>query len=210
MLRKGASALSNAELVAILIGSGHKEMSALDLAKQILHSQGNRLDNLARLSVMELQKFKGIGEAKAVSIAAALELGRRRKGRDADDRKSITSSRDAYEILYADMNDLIHEEFRVLYLDTRHRVKANEKIGMGGFNYSNVDVGLLFRRALEHTATAVILAHNHPSGQLKPSSSDINLTRKIKDSGKILNINVLDHLIIGGHSYFSFADEAVL
>ena len=210
LLLKGNAALSDAELIAILIGSGSREESAVGLAKRVLQHNKNNLNQLARLSINELKKFKGIGEAKAVSIVAALELGRRRRLETALETPKISSSRNAFELLQPVIGDLNHEEFWVLYLNNANKVLRKKQLGKGGFTGTVVDIRVLYKNALEISATSVILSHNHPSGKLKPSQSDLDLTVKIQEAGQVLDIQVLDHLIIAENLYFSFADDEVL
>ncbi|MEQ8627535.1 DNA repair protein RadC [Ekhidna sp.] len=210
LLLKGKSSLSEAELIAILIGSGNTEQTAVELSQHILSQCEHNLANLARLSVKDLQKFKGIGEAKAISIVAALELGRRRKESEPSKKVKITSSHDAFQLLHGDMMDLNHEEFWLLLLKRNNEVIKKEMLSRGGVSGTVVDAKIIFKRALEETASGLILAHNHPSGNLKPSQEDINLTKRLKEAGRSLDISVLDHLIITDHSFFSFADEGLL
>ena len=210
LLEKGNRSLSDAELIAILIGSGSREESAVALAKRILQASKNNLNQLARLSIDDLKKFNGIGEAKAVSIAAALELGRRRRLEKALEKLIIASSKDAFEIMQPLIGDLNHEEFWVLFLNNSNSIVAKQQMSKGGFTGTLVDTRLILKRGLEVSATGLILFHNHPSGKLIPSQSDKNLTHKIRDAAKIMDIQVLDHLIITEKSYFSFADEGLL
>jgi DNA repair protein RadC len=210
LLLKGRSALSDAELIAILISSGNSDESAVDLSKRILASLNNDLSALARLNVKDLTRFKGIGEAKAISIIAALELGRRRKDSEPLKRPKITSSRTAFEMLYPHVGDLPHEEFWILLLDRSNRVIGVENVSKGGVTGTVADPKLVFRPALQHLATGVILCHNHPSGNMRPSQEDINLTRKLRSAGESIEISILDHLIIGNGDYFSFADNDML
>jgi DNA repair protein RadC len=210
LLLKGTSALSDAELIAILLGSGTTTMSAVDLAKKILQGVNYNLHDLARVSVKDLMKVKGIGEAKAITIVAALELGRRRKESDPDEKPRITSSKDAYDILKAHLLDLPHEEFWVLLLNRANRVTKKHQISQGGVAGTIADPKIIFKYALEELASGIIIAHNHPSGNLTASQADIDLTRKLKEGGKLLEIQVLDHLIIAGQKYFSFADEGMI
>lgn len=210
LLFKGKAALSDAELIAILIGSGGRNKSAVELAKEILAGSENKLKELGRLSVGQLTKFKGIGEAKAVTIVAALELGRRRRGEEALVRKKITSSKDAFEIMQPIIGDLNHEEFWVIYLNNSNKVLFKEQSSKGGMTGTLVDPRNVFRKALEIGSTCIILAHNHPSGTLKASQSDLTLTKRLKMAGDTLEIKVLDHLIITQNSYFSFADDGIL
>jgi len=210
LLLKGKSSLSDAELVAILIGSGNSKQTAVELSQHILNECDHNLANLARLSIKDLQKFKGIGEAKAISIAAALELGRRRKDIQPSERVKITSSGDVFKILHSDFMDLAHEEFWIIHLKRNNEVIKKEMISKGGMSGTVVDAKIIFKRALEESASAIILAHNHPSGNLKPSEEDIRLTKRVKEAGKSLDISILDHLIITDESFFSFADEGTL
>lgn len=210
LLAKGKSVLSDAELIAILIGSGNREESAVALSKRILQSVNNNLNQLAKLSVEELMNFKGIGEAKAISIITALEFGKRRQYEERVIHPKINSSRDAYKIMHSLISDLQHEEFWVLYLNNSNKVISKHQTSKGGLTATLVDVRLLFKRALELSAVAVVVCHNHPSGKLKPSAADIHLTQKIKKAGQTLDINLLDHLILTEKTYFSFADEGIL
>lgn len=211
MLLQGRRQLTDAELIAILIGSGNSTETAVDLSKRILAVYQNDLARLAKLTITELSKFKGIGEAKAIAIVAALELGRRRKDEEAQKIQArIISSRDAYLILRQEMADLPHEEFWVLLLNHAKRVIAKQHISKGGQAATVVDPKIIFKLALEQNAAAVIMAHNHPSGSLYPSDYDINLTRKLVDAGKMLDLPVIDHLIITDLSFFSFADQGLL
>ncbi len=207
MRDKGKLALSDAELLAILIGSGTVSLSAVELAKQILKLADNNLHKLAQLSLNELKSIKGIGEAKAITIMSALELGRRRKEANPLKREQITCSRDAYQQLVGDLLDLKHEEFWVLFLNKANVVIKKDQISIGGVTGTVADPKLIFKRALELVATGIIIAHNHPSGNLSPSPADIQITDKMKAGGKLLDIAVLDHLIITNEGYYSFADE---
>ncbi len=207
LLALGRRNLTDAELIAILIGSGSTTESAVDLSKRILHSCNNNLASLAKLSVQDLSKFKGIGEAKAISIIAALELGRRRKDTELLHEDKITTSRDAFNLLSPYFADLLHEEFWVLMLNKANKVINKNLISKGGQAGTVVDPKIIFKAALEHNAASILLAHNHPSGNLKPSQADLDLTKKLKAAGKLLDITVLDHLIFAGNSYISFADE---
>lgn len=210
LLIKGKGALSDAELVAILIASGNRDESAVELSKRILQSLGNNLNRLAKLSVNDLIKFKGIGEAKAISIIASLELGRRRRTADVLEKAKIGGSKDAFQILQLKLEDLPHEEFWVMLLNRANKVIDTKLVGRGGVSSTVVDSKVIFSFALESLASAIILAHNHPSGNLKPSNSDIRLTKKIVDAGKIMEVPVLDHIIVGDNDYFSFADEGLI
>jgi len=210
LLLKGKIALSDAELIAILIGSGSRDESAVGLSQRILASVENNLGELGKTSVVKLQKFKGIGEAKAISIVAALELGRRRRGQDALERKKITSSESAFELLQPIIGDLPHEEFWAVFLNNANKVLQTLQLSKGGITGTIVDVRLTLKTALQLGAVGMILAHNHPSGTLKPSQADKQLTKKLKLAGESLDIKVLDHLIITEKAYFSFADEQLL
>jgi DNA repair protein RadC len=210
LLLKGKTALSDAELIAILIGSGSRNESAVSLSQRILASVGNNLSELGRLSIPELMEFKGIGEAKAISIAAAMELGRRRRTGEALERKKITSSNSVFEYVQPIIGELPHEEFWILYLNNSNKIIKSAQLSKGGITGTVVDVRLAFKEALQLGAVGIILAHNHPSGTLKPSQADIQLTKKLKTAGESLDIKVLDHLIITEKAYFSFADENML
>lgn len=210
LLTKGKSSLSDAELIAILISSGNHKQTAVELSQHILSACENNLANLARLSVKDLQKFKGIGEAKAISILAGLELGRRRIESEPNKKTKIRSAIDAYSLLVGDLMDLNHEEFWLILLKKNNDVLKKEMISKGGLSGTVVDPKIIFKRALEESASGIILAHNHPSGNLEPSQEDIVLTDRISQAGKSLEISVLDHLIITDSSFFSFADEGLL
>ena len=209
LMLKGKSALSDAELIAILIGSGSRSESAVDLSKRILASVDNNLNALGKLSISQLMTFKGIGEAKAISIIAALELGRRRRSEDAVELKKVTSSKVIFEIMQPIIGELPHEEFWIIYMNNSNKVISKSQLSKGGITGTLVDVRIVFKTALEMGATALILCHNHPSGTLVPSEADKQITKKLKLAGESLEIKVLDHLIITEASYFSFADEGV-
>jgi DNA repair protein RadC len=210
LLIKGKGALSDAELVAILIASGNRHESAVELSKRILQSLGNNLNRLAKLSVHDLIKFKGIGEAKAISIIASLELGRRRRSADVLEKDKIGGSKDAFQILQLKLEDIPHEEFWIVLLNRANKVIDTKLVGRGGVSSTVVDSKVIFSFALESLASGIILGHNHPSGNLKPSNSDLRLTKKIVDAGKIMEVPVLDHIIVGDNDYFSFADEGLI
>lgn len=210
LVLKGKAALSDAELIAILLGTGTSKLSAVDLAKNILQSVNNDLNELARLTVKDLMKIKGIGEAKAITIISALELGRRRKDFQAEEKPKISGSADAFEILKADLLDIPHEAFWILLLNRANRVIKKHQISQGGVAGTVADPKIIFKVAVEELASGIILAHNHPSGNLTASQADIDLTKKLKESGKLLDIQVLDHLIVAGKKYFSFADEGLM
>lgn len=210
LLFKGNAALSDAELLAILIGSGSRNESAVALSKRILQANNQNINQLARLSIADLQKFKGIGEAKAVTIAAALELGRRRRLEEALKVPKITSSKSVFELMQPIIGDLSHEEFWVVYLNNSNKVIVKYQLSKGGLTGTLVDTRLIYKKAIEVGATGIILCHNHPSGKLEASQSDKNITQKIQEAGKVMDVSVLDHLIITEKAYFSFADEGIL
>lgn len=226
LLLKGKSALSDAELLAILIGSGNREESAIDLCRRVLETSDGSLSELAKQSILNLKKFNGIGEAKAITIVAALELGQRRRMADSVNRTKITCSKDVFEFMQPKIGELTHEEFWVIFLNNANLIRgivtnSTEKfisfqlmdavnISKGGVTGTVVDLRILFKLALEKQATAVILVHNHPSGKLKPSDADLQITKKIKEAGKIMDISILDHFIITEYDYYSFADNGML
>jgi DNA repair protein RadC len=211
LLLKGIAALSDAELIAIMIGSGNKSESAVDLSRRILESCDNQLHILAKKTIDELiNEFNGIGEAKAISIIAALELGRRRKDNSSDERPTLKSSKDAYNYLKPKLIDLPHEEFWVLLLSRSNKITDAYKVSQGGVAGTVADVKIIFKKAIQTLSSSIIVAHNHPSGNLKPSNKDIEITQKIKDAGDLVDIKLLDHLIITDSNYFSFADEGML
>jgi len=207
---QGRRALTDAELIAILIGSGSREESAVELSKRILHHYDNDLNKLGKAGISELSKFKGIGEAKAISIIAALEIGRRRGDTEIKALDEVKSSRDGYNIMRRHLMDLNHEEFWIMLIGRSSKVLAKELVSKGGLSGTVADPKIIFHMALQHQASALIMVHNHPSGNLKPSREDLVLTKKIADAGRMLDINVLDHLIITDSGYFSFGDEGLL
>lgn len=207
---KGKAILSDAELVAILIGSGSREESAVELCKRILASVNYNLNALGKLSIQQLMEFKGIGEAKAITITAALELGRRRRLEDDLNLEKIESSRSVFQVMQPVLGDLPHEEFWILYLNNSNKIIHKSQLSKGGITGILVDVRLVLKNALEVGATALILCHNHPSGTLKPSQADRDITQKLKVASQSLDIKVLDHLIITEKAYFSFADKEIL
>jgi DNA repair protein RadC len=207
LLLKGKQALSDAELLAILLGSGTAGQSAVSLAQKILRGSDNNLHELGKRTLAELTRFKGIGEAKAIVIQAALELGRRRQLSDLRERPKITCSRDAFNAVAPLLTDLSHEEFWLLLLNKANEVFARERLSIGGMAGTVVDIKLLFKTALDARASAVIALHNHPSGNLQPSQADIDLTRRLKKAGELLDLPLLDHLIVSERGYYSFADE---
>ncbi len=210
LLIKGKDALSDAELIAILIGSGNREENAVALAKRILSTVDNNLNELAKMTVIDLVKFKGIGEAKAISIITALEIGKRRRLEAAMQKTKITCSNDIFEVMQPVIGDLQHEEFWIVYLNNSNKILHKANLSKGGITGTLVDSRLVFKKAIEFSATGIILCHNHPSGTLKPSNSDINLTKKLKNAGEVLDVKVLDHLIITEKEYYSFADEGII
>jgi DNA repair protein RadC len=207
---KGPSSLSDAELIAILIGSGTRNRSAVDLAHELLAMAGNSLNELGRLSAGEIRKIRGVGNAKAVIIAAALELGRRRKMAEATENPQIRSSVDVFNILSPLMEDLPHEEFWILFLNRANRVTGRMKISQGGVSGTVTDVRIVMKKAIETLSSGLVICHNHPSGNNSPSDSDIRITQKIKEAGALMDIQLLDHLIITGKDYYSFADNGAL
>lgn len=210
LLLKGKASLSDAELIAILISSGSREESAVDLSKRILHLVGNDLNKLASLGVKDLCKIKGIGEAKAISIISALELGRRRSFSDKPEQTRLQSSNQIYEFMKPELLDLPFEQFWIILLRQNLTVIKKTRISEGGISGTVVDLRLIFKEAIEQLATQLILVHNHPSGSCKPSAQDEALTKKIAEAGKIMDIRVVDHLIFANHEFFSFANEGLL
>ena len=210
LMTKGRQALSDAELLAILLGSGSKDETAVQLAQRILQENKNSINELAKLQLNDLKKFKGVGEAKAVTIAAALEIGRRRTDESLGEKIKISSSKHAYSVLKSRLSDLPHEEFWVLYMSRSNSVIKKECISRGGISGTVVDIRLILKPAIECLASSIILAHNHPSGNLKASQQDINLTKKTKEAAMLMDITLQDHLIIGDQAYLSFADEGML
>jgi DNA repair protein RadC len=210
LLYKGPAALSNAELIAILIGSGNTEESAVALSKRIMNEVNDNLAELSRLTISDLQRYKGIGEAKAITIAAALELGRRRSTSILNEKPQLKDSKTAFILLQKELGDLNYENFCILLLNRANKVLRAVKISDGGITGTVVDPRKVFKIALDNNATSIILGHNHPSGQLTPSDADIKLTRKLKEAGEMLDLPVLDHLIIGDGNYYSFADEGIM
>jgi DNA repair protein RadC len=210
LMTKGPHSLSDSELVAILISNGYKEKSAVDLAKEILKLGSNNLNELGKLSISSFQKIKGIGEAKAITIAAALELGRRRHAAAHLDKAVIKSSSDIAQYLRAMIKDLNHEVFGVLYLNKANKINHFEIISRGGISGTVADPRIIFKKALEAEATSIILCHNHPSGNLKPSRADEDLTAKLQQAARYLDIILLDHIIVSEQGYYSFADEGLL
>ena len=210
LVQKGSFVLSDAELIAILIGSGSRDESAVELSKRILASVNHNLSDLGKLSVNQLMRFKGIGEAKAVTIAAALEVGRRRRMEDISKITKIKSSQDVFELLYPLIGELPHEEFWIVYLNNSNKVVHKAQLSKGGITGTLVDVRLVLKQALELGAVGIILAHNHPMGTLRPSSADKQITKKLKLASEALDIKILDYLILAQHKYVSFADKGIL
>ena len=209
-LLKGKASLSDSELLAILIGSGTRNESAVQLCQRILAAANNNLNQLGKLSIQQLIEFKGIGEAKAIAIAAALELGRRRRLEDAVEWDKITSSKAVFNIMQPIIGELLHEEFWVLFLNNSNKVIHKAQLSKGGITGTIVDTRIIFKTALEYNAISLILTHNHPSGKLLASDSDKDITRKLQLAGKQMDIMILDHVIITESSYYSFADEGIL
>jgi DNA repair protein RadC len=210
LLQKGYHALSDAELVAILLGSGTRRESAVDVARRLLDSAGNNLDSLGRFALKKLSEPKGIGQAKAITIAAALELGRRRKKSSAQKATQITSSQDVYDYIYPHLADLDHEQFYLILLNRKHTIMSAVNISKGGVSGTVVDPKMVFKAAVDNLCSSLIVCHNHPSGNKKPSDEDKRLTRKLQDGGECLDIKVLDHLIVTDNDYLSFADEGLM
>ncbi len=210
LLEKGVQSLSDAEIIAILIGSGTKNESAVELSKKILKSAQNNLNELGKLNISDLTKMKGIGEAKAINILAALELGRRRKVSEIIAKKKITQSKDVFEFFQPILGDLPHEEFWILLLNRSNRIIEKIKISQGGISGTVIDVKIILKQALEKLASSIVLCHNHPSGNKNPSSADDNITNKLKNAADFFDIQVLDHIIIADLEYYSYADEGKL
>jgi len=207
LLKKGVQSLSDAEIIALLIGSGTRNESAVELSKKVLKSTNNNLNELGKVDIHELTKMKGIGEAKAIAILAALELGRRRKVSEIIEKKKITKSEDVYELFQPIIGDLPHEEFWILLLNRSNRIIEKIKISQGGVSGTVIDVKLILKQAIEKLASSIILCHNHPSGNRNPSKADDSITQKLKDGSNLLDIQVLDHIIIADIEFFSYADE---
>ncbi|HUH35596.1 MAG TPA: DNA repair protein RadC [Moheibacter sp.] len=210
LLSIGPANLSDSELLAIIMGSGSPKETAVDLSKRVLHSVGNNWNSLSELTIKDLQKFKGIGPAKAVAIIATLEIAKRKSNEEIAKKPKISSSKDGFDLLKNTLGGLKVEEFWVLFLNQGNFLVHKEQISKGGISQTSVDLRIILKIALEQMATGIVLAHNHPSGNLKPSESDIHLTKKIKAAAKTLDIFVLDHLIITQKTYFSFSDEGLL
>ncbi len=209
-VRLGLKGLSNSELIAILLGTGSREESAVGLATRLLHTAKNDLYHLGKISRDELQSIKGIGEAKATRILAAIELGKRRQASPVPIKKSISCSRDAFQLIRAELSELPREEFWILLLSRSNRLIEKVKISQGGVSGTITDIRIILQSAFSKLASAMILCHNHPSGNLKPSEADLKITKKIREAAKLMDIAVLDHIIVGDQAYFSFADENLL
>lgn len=211
LMLKGRSALSDAELIAILIGSGNTKETAVQLSQRMLASVNHNLNELGKLSINDLTKFKGIGEAKAIAIIAAAELGRRRKESDIQQKTKIKSSNDAFQVLHPDLSDLAHEEFWILLLNRANEVLAKINVSKGGTAGTVVDGKIIMKHAIEMPrCCGIVLGHNHPSGNLRPSEADIKITQKLKEIASFMDINLIDHIIVGENAYYSFADEGIL
>lgn len=207
LILKGKSALSDSELIGILIGSGNKELNAVDLAKIVMNAVDNDLNKLAKFTVKDLQKFNGIGEAKAVSIISALELGRRRKLIATIEKPRLKMSNQVYDYMKPMLLDLTHEEFWVIFLSQSNNVLNCVCLSTGGISGAVMDVRIVMKKAIEELACSIILVHNHPSNSLEPSAEDKRITQQIKKAGKIMQINVVDHIIFANNGYYSFADD---
>lgn len=210
LLEQGRRALTDAELLAILIGSGSREETAVELCRRLLSGVGNSLDRLSKLDVADLCAYKGIGEAKAIAIIAAMELGRRRREQDTMELPVLNSSKRVYEYFRNTLQDIPHEEFWAIYLNRGNKVIDKQLIGRGGNDYTPVDVRIILRFALQVKASSMVLAHNHPSGTLRPSEADKQVTKKIYEAARIMDIQVNDHLIFSDNGYYSFRDEGLL
>lgn len=211
LIAKGLSSLSDAELLAILIGSGSAKESAVELSKKILRDCENNLNTLGKKTVNELKSnYHGVGDAKAITIVASLELGRRRKLQESEERTKITSSLDVCNIFQPILGDLPHEEFWILLLNRSNKIIGRNKVSQGGIAGTVIDVRLILKSAIDHLASSIILCHNHPSGNRQPSDADTNITKKMSEAGRVMDIPVLDHIIVTDHTYFSYADEGML
>ena len=210
LLKNGVRSLTDSELLALIIGSGTREISAVELSRIILSEASNNFDALAKKTVKELMKIKGVGEAKAISIAAALEIGRRRKDILPEKKPIIKSSKDAYRLFFSELADLPHEEFWVAFLSRSNKTLEKLRISQGGISGTVIDNRLIMKSALDNLASAILLCHNHPSGNLKPSEQDISITKKLKEAAKLFDMNVLDHIIMSDNGYYSLADEGLI
>lgn len=210
MLKHGFAALSNAELIAILIGSGNRDESAVELSRRMLSDFKNELDQLGKSSVDRLMLYKGMGEAKTINVLAALELGKRRQLTRHNSRPKINSSHDAYNLIALELTGLAHEEFWVLFLDRANNFLDKDRISQGGISGTIIDVRIILKKAIEKLASSIILLHNHPSGNLVPSKADLDITKKTGEAAKLVDIKVVDHLIVAGDNYMSFADDGLI
>ena len=210
LLKKGVASLSDAELLAIIIGSGSKKEDAVELSRKILHQTDNKLRKLGKLGVADLKKHEGIGEAKAISIIAAMELGRRRSGSEVIEKKKITCSKDIFLLFHPALCDLPHEEFWTLFLSRSNRIIDMQRISSGGLSETSVDLRMIMKMAIEKLALSIVLCHNHPSGHINPSQQDIQVTKKIKAGAALLDIVLLDHIIVTENDYYSFTDEGII
>ena len=210
LMEKGVASLSNSELLAILLRSGSKDDNAVELAQKILADFKNNLGELGKASLAQLKRYKGMGEAKAISIIAAMELGRRRNSGEILEKKTIEASRDIFMLFHPILGDLPHEEFWILFLNSSCRIIDMKRLSAGGLSDTSVDVRLIMKMAIEHLASRIALCHNHPSGNPAPGSHDISVTRKVKEGGALLNIGLVDHVIVGDNSYYSFADKGLI
>lgn len=210
LLTLGRQSLSDAELLAIVLGSGSRDETAVQLAQRMLADNKHNINSLAKLSVNELKKYRGVGSVKAINIAAAFELGRRRTDSDTIEKVKISSSKTAYQLLQKRLSDLPHEEFWILILNRANQVVKEENISKGGISGTVVDIRLICKSAIENNASGIVVAHNHPSGQIAPSEQDKNITGKLKEALKIFGISLLDHIIIGDRNYYSFSDEGTI
>ena len=210
LVQKGTASLTDAELLAILISSGTKKKSAVDLGRELLGIVNNNLNSLGKLTIADFKKLNGIGTARAVTIAAALELGRRRKLAEMPDVQQIKCSKDVADIFQPILSDLMHEEFWILFLNRSNKVINRMKLSQGGISGTVTDVRMVMKKAIEYLASGIIVCHNHPSGNLNPSDSDTKITQKIKEAGTLMDIQLLDHLIISDKDYYSFADNGLL
>ena len=210
LVKKGVQSLSDAEIIALLIGSGTRNESAVELSKKVLKSANNNLNELGKLNIHDLTKMKGIGDAKAITILAALELGRRRKISEIMTKKKITQSKDVFELFQPTIGDLPYEEFWILLLNKSNRIIEKIKISQGGVSGTVIDIKIILKHAIEKLASSIILCHNHPSGNKAPSNADDAITNKLKTGAKLLDIHVIDHVIVADVEYFSYADERKL
>lgn len=210
MMKHGINSLSNAELVAILFRTGTRNESAIEISRKLLDLANNSLNNLAKFNLKDICTIKGIGKAKAISLLTAVELGKRRKSEKVIERKKIKSSKDVFEIFNALIGDLPYEEFWILLLSRSNSIIDRQKISQGGISGTVTDVRIILKLALDKMASSVILCHNHPSGNMNPSEQDVSITQKLKDAGKLMDINVTDHIIITDSNYYSFADSGTL